>query len=101
MGIGQEIEHIDYNDETDNDKYNGKSTLEIHGFYENQTLLLEEQIGGPAGGEYQSDQKKGGPKVTVGGPKKTDSKAGSTATSRGTSPAPGGMVTRGRARRDG
>ncbi|KAK0879034.1 hypothetical protein LTR87_007109 [Friedmanniomyces endolithicus] len=100
MEIGRDMEHIDAKDETDNDKYNGSSTLETHGFFADQTILLEEQIGGPAGGEFASDSKKAGAKPAIAG-KKNGSKAGSTATSRGTSPAPGGMLTRGRARKDG
>ncbi|KAK0828062.1 hypothetical protein LTR73_005015 [Friedmanniomyces endolithicus] len=100
MEIGRDIEHIDARDETNNDKYNGSSTLETHGFFADQTILLEEQIGGPAGGEFASDIKKAGAKPAIAG-KKNGSIAGSTATSRGTSPAPSGMLTRGRARKDG
>ncbi|KAK4949240.1 hypothetical protein LTR10_011856 [Elasticomyces elasticus] len=100
MGIGNQVEHVDVNDETNNSKYNGKSTVETHGFYEDRTILLEEVSGGPAGGEFESDQMKRTSKFKFGG-KVNDSKAGSTATSRGASPAPGGMTTRGRTRKDG
>ncbi|KAK5708444.1 hypothetical protein LTR97_000985 [Elasticomyces elasticus] len=100
MGIGNQVEHVDVNDETNNSKYNGKSTVEMHGFYEDRTILLEEVSGGPAGGEFESDQMKRTSKFKFGG-KVNDSKAGSTATSRGASPAPGGMTTRGRTRKDG
>ncbi|KAK3655304.1 hypothetical protein LTR22_010334 [Elasticomyces elasticus] len=100
MGVGNQVEHVDVNDETNNAKYNGKSTVETHGFFEDRTILLEEVSGGPAGGEFESDQMKRTSKFKFGG-KANDSKAGSTATSRGASPAPGGMTTRGRTRKDG
>ncbi|KAK4546584.1 hypothetical protein LTR36_001801 [Oleoguttula mirabilis] len=98
MEIGQNLEHIDAKDETNNDKYNGASTVLTYGMFEDQTILLEEQIGGPAGGEFQSDGKKG-PKLSLG--KKFGSKPASATPSGRTSPTPGGMLTRGRARRDG
>ncbi|KAK5137913.1 hypothetical protein LTR08_006682 [Meristemomyces frigidus] len=98
MEIGKHLEHIDVKDETNNEKYNGSSTTRTHAMFNNQTILLEEQIGGPAGGEFQSDGKKG-PKLSLA--KKTSSNAPSTTASGRTSPAPGGMMTRGRARRDG
>ncbi|KAK5127993.1 hypothetical protein LTR85_005110 [Meristemomyces frigidus] len=98
MDIGQAIEHIDARDETNNEKYNGASTVQTHGIFEDQTIILEEQIGGPAGGEFQSDGKKG-PKLALS--KKGGSKPGSAPASGRTSPTPGGMLTRGRARRDG
>jgi ubiquitin carboxyl-terminal hydrolase 4/11/15 len=97
MDIGKDIEQIDMTDQTANDNYNGSSTIEIFSLFENQTLILEEQTRGPAGGEYLSDQKK----KLLSKPKANGSKAGSTVTSRRTSPVPGSTVfTRGR-RRDG
>ena len=100
MDVGSHIEHIDAKDETNNDKYNGKSNLERHGLFEDQTLLLEEIMGGPAGGEFQSDGKKAPPKLALPGPK-AESRPGSATPSGRTSPVPGGMLTRGRARKDG
>ncbi|KAK5118390.1 hypothetical protein LTR62_002904 [Meristemomyces frigidus] len=101
MGVGKDIEYIDAKDETNNSNYNGKSTLETFGIFEDQTIILEEQIDGPAGGAFASDLKKrlNKPSLTLG--KQEDSRAGSTTTSGRTSPAPGSMLTRGRARRDG
>ncbi|KAH8690208.1 hypothetical protein BGW36DRAFT_433160 [Talaromyces proteolyticus] len=45
----------DAKDQTNNDKYNGKSTLDTLGLGDNAVLVLEEQIGGPGGGEWVSD----------------------------------------------
>lgn len=98
MEIGRDLEQIDLQDQTGNEKYNGKMTIETLALFENQTLILEEQKGGPGGGEFASSTKK---RATVGG-KKVASKPGSTTASGRTSPTPGsGMVTRGRTRRDG
>ena len=98
MDIGKDIEHIDMKDQTANPNYNGSSTIELFSLFENQTLILEEQTRGPAGGEYSSDQKK---KSMMARAKATGSKAGSTATSRQASPAPGSTVTTRGRRRDG
>lgn len=97
----EECEPIDGKDETGNSNYNGSSTMDMYQLFEDSTLVLEEQIGGPAGGEYASDKK---PKHTIklGIPGRSiGSKAPSAAPSRGASPAPSGMMTRGRQRRDG
>jgi len=98
MEVGKHAEYVDAKDETNNDKYNGTSTMDVYGLYADQTLLLEEQIGGPGGGEFASDDNKISTKQTI---KKDGSRPGSTTASGRTSPAPGGMTTRGRARRDG
>lgn len=99
MEIGKDLEHIDVKDNTGNEKYNGSSTVEIYGIFEDQTLLLEEQIGGPAGGEFQSDSK-AVPKITIAN-KAPASKPGSAPASGRASPTSGGPMTRGRTRRDG
>ena len=96
----EECQLVDGKDETGNANYNGSSTMDMYQLFEDATLVLEEQIGGPAGGEFASDNK---PKHTIklGLPgRSTGSKAPSAAPSRGASPAPG-MMTRGRQRRDG
>lgn len=95
MQVGTDLEFVDAKDETMNEKYNGTSSMQMFGLYENTTLVLEEQLGGPAGGEFQSDSKKVVPA------KKIQPQPASTTASGRTSPAPGGMTTRGRARRDG
>ncbi|KAK3676083.1 hypothetical protein LTR78_003833 [Recurvomyces mirabilis] len=101
MEIGKHLEPVDTKDMSHDDNYNGRSTLQLLGIFEDQTLVLEEMIGGPAGGEFLSDnQKRSGkpPTLTI---KNSASKPSSTTNSGRTSPAPGGMLTRGRARRDG
>ncbi len=100
MQIGKDLETVDAKDETNNSNYNGSSNLETWVLTQSATLIFEEQIGGPAGGEFMSNRK---PFINLKALEKaTGSKPASAANSRGTSPAPGaGMVTRGRARRDG
>ena len=98
---GFEREDIEVKDETANTKYNGKSNLDFVGLRQDCVLVLEEQVQGPAGGEWVSDgvtsiAKSNGVPVSV-----TRSGAMSSlrpsAGSRGASPAPsGGMLTRGR-----
>ena len=98
---GSEREDIEVKDETSNPKYNGKSNLDFVGLRQDCVLVLEEQVQGPAGGEWVSDgvtsaARFNGVPVTV-----TRSGAISSlkpnANSRGASPAPGGgMLTRGR-----
>ncbi|USW52083.1 Putative peptidase C19, ubiquitin-specific peptidase, DUSP domain, ubiquitin specific protease [Septoria linicola] len=98
MEAGTELEHVNLGDVTVNPKYNGNSTMELAGAYEDMTLLLEEQIGGPAGGEFQSDSKRGVLNIVN---KNLGSKTNTASNSRATSPAPGGMTTRGRALKNG
>ncbi|GAB7360330.1 hypothetical protein MBLNU230_g8084t1 [Neophaeotheca triangularis] len=95
MEVGVDLEFVDAKDETMNEKYNGTSSMDMFGLFEDTTLVLEEQLGGPGGGEFQSDSKKVAP------PKKVQSQPASTTASGRTSPAPGGVMTRGRARKDG
>ncbi|KAI6856185.1 cysteine proteinase [Hortaea werneckii] len=98
MQVGTHLEYIDAKDQTDNDNYNGKSPVELYGMFEDQTIVLEEQIGGPGGGDFESDGKR--PKITLG--KKTNGSKPSSAPGSGrTSPTPGSIATRGRTRRDG
>ena len=95
-----------------NDNYNGHSNLGFYGLAQDEVIVIEEQIGGPAGGEWVSDSANthavgNGVSISV-------TKNGSTAlqntlkpkannASGRTSPAPttGGMMTRGRAQRNG
>ena len=101
MEIGKDIEHIDAKDETNNSSYNGSSTMQVYTLFDDCSILLEEMILGPAGGDFPSDKKKKGGRLNLG--KKSDgSRPGSTTASGRTSPAPGGgIMTRGRTRRDG
>ena len=110
LQLGSQRELIETKDETANEKYNGHATLDIVGLRQDEVIVLEEQIGGPAGGEWVSDScnrqlKSNGVAISV-------TKSGTTmvhdtlkpkvTTSSGrTSPAPGGMMTRGRQQRNG
>ena len=100
MEIGKDLEPVDAKDETSNPNYNGTSNMELYVLAESETLILEEIIGGPGGGEFISDKKKRINRLFA--KKDASSKPNSTPASGRTSPAPGGgMMTRGRARRDG
>jgi len=58
LSEGTDIENVDVQDNTTNANYNGKMTLNTLGLNHDQTLVLEEQIRGPAGGEFTSDMKR-------------------------------------------
>ncbi|KAH9827650.1 UCH-domain-containing protein [Teratosphaeria destructans] len=92
MDLGVDLEHLDAPDQTGNGNYNGNSTMELHGLYEDTVLILEEQTGGPGGGEFGSDAKKPVKRFNL-------NTAGSKPASRSASP--GGILTRGRARANG
>lgn len=110
LQLGSQRELIEAKDETANEKYNGHSNLDIVGLRQDGVIVLEEQIGGPAGGEWVSDAatskaKSNGVPISV-------TKSGATITqnslkpsanvnSRGSSPAPGGIMTRGRQAKNG
>lgn len=89
-----DYEGVDVQDETSNEKYNGKASLDTLALGLDQVLILEEQTRGPAGGEYVSDARR---KAKNNG----SAKSNDTAESRRSSPAPSAMLTRGRAKRDG
>lgn len=100
---GSDRELVEVTDQTMNEKYNGHSSILIAGLSRDEVIVLEEQTGGPAGGEWISDSLK--TQVT----RSQVSKAGAVAdkamvkagaSSGRSSPAPG-MITRGRQRRDG
>lgn len=88
MKAGVNLEPVDIQDNTANDKYNGSMALGPIVF-EDQTLVFEEQLGGPGENRFSSDTKPG-LKIQI--KKPTDS----AATSGRTSPAPSGVMTRGR-----
>ena len=108
---GSQRELLDVKDETMNEKYNGRSSLGFVGLAQDEVIVLEEQIGGPAGGEWVSDSVNnatagnGVPvSVTKNGSTTLQSTLKPKANASGrTSPAPttGGMMTRGRAQRNG
>ena len=104
LRTGDERELVDIQDQTMNDKYNGSQTLSIAGLGKDEVIVLEERVGGPAGGEWPSEVSKLATALLSaprGGlmTEKTKSK-GLTPSGR-SSPAPGGMMTRGRQRKDG
>lgn len=110
LHLGSQRELIETKDETANEKYNGHATLDIVGLRQDEVIVLEEQIGGPAGGEWVSDTcnrqlKSNGVAVSVtksGATVVQDTLKPKAMTSSGrTSPAPGGMMTRGRQQRNG
>jgi ubiquitin carboxyl-terminal hydrolase 4/11/15 len=110
LQLGSQRELLEAKDETMNEKYNGRSTLSFVGLNQDDVIILEEQIGGPAGGEWVSGAvaatlnkssvpisttKNGFTTINTLKPK------ANTASGR-TSPAPGGgIMTRGRAQRNG
>ena len=106
---GSQREEIPLKDQTNNDKYNGTSTIEQNSLSQDEVVVLEEQIGGPAGGEWVSDNiSKTGNKhgiaisITKAGDTKLQgkSKLKAATDSRASSPGPN-VVTRGRQRKDG
>ena len=111
LSIGSQRELLDAKDETANEKYNGHSTVDIVGLRQGGVIVVEEMIGGPAGGEWISDnasrQAAKNPiavSVTVNGNTVVqDNKLlpKSNAGSGRTSPVPTGMMTRGRQQKNG
>lgn len=108
LQLGPQRELIEVADQTANEKYNGKaSRLDVVGLLQDEVLVLEEMIGGPAGGEWPSDTtraKNGLVPVSVtksGATIVQNSLKPSANTSRSTSPARGGVLTRGRQAKNG
>ena len=110
LQLGSQRELIEANDETANEKYNGHSTLDLIGLRQDEVIVVEEQIGGPAGGEWVSDA--AGRQAKANGVTISVTKNGSTAVqetlkpraklgSGRSSPAPTGMMTRGRQQKNG
>ena len=110
LQLGSQRELIDAKDETANEKYNGHSTIDVVGLRQDEVVVLEEQIGGPAGGEWVSDAparqaKANGVPISItksGATTVKDTLKPKTTNSGRTSPAPGtgGMMTRGRAQKN-
>ncbi len=100
---GSDRELVDVKDQTMNENYNGHSSILLAGLSRDEVIVLEEQTGGPAGGEWVSDSLK--TQVTrsqlgKSGAVADKAIAKASATSGRSSPVPG-MITRGRQRRDG
>jgi len=110
LQLGSQREEVEAKDETANEKYNGRSTLDILGLRQDEVIVLEEQIGGPAGGEWASDTAASKVRSQLGVPVSITKsgattvqglKSGPNTTSRSASPTSGGMMTRGRQAKNG
>ena len=110
LQLGSQRELVDVNDETANLKYNGHLSLDVAGLRQNEVIVLEEMIGGPGGGEWVSDsvaskiKSHGNVPISVtksGNTMVKDSLKPTANTSRTASPAPNGIMTRGRAAKNG
>ena len=112
LEIGSQRELVEVSDQTMNDKYNGQSTLGLVGLTQEGINVLEERIGGPGGGEWVSDYanshaKSNGVPISVtrnGTTTVQDTlKPRANKFNGRSSPASsaGGMVTRGRAQKNG
>ncbi|EFE37805.1 ubiquitin C-terminal hydrolase, putative [Trichophyton verrucosum HKI 0517] len=101
---GSQRELVDVQDHTANTKYNGRASIHVIGLGSDNVIVLEEQVGGPAGGEWLSETTKSSTNLTVGAGTKANVqnrlKNKSSSGSGRTSPAPS-IVTRGRRRKDG
>ncbi|KAM5452000.1 putative ubiquitinyl hydrolase 1 [Microsporum canis] len=101
---GSQRELVDVKDQTSNPNYNGKTSIHVIGLGSDNVIVLEEQVGGPAGGEWLSETSKSSSNLTVGAGAKANIqnrlKSKSSSGSGRTSPAPS-IVTRGRRRKDG
>ncbi|KAI9815446.1 MAG: CSN-associated deubiquitinating enzyme Ubp12 [Pycnora praestabilis] len=108
---GAQRELLEQKDEAGNESYNGPLDLSTAGLSRQETIVLEEQIGGPAGGEWISDtavrsSNANGLPITVtkdGNTNVHKAKSKGIAGSGTSSPMPAtsGMMTRGRQRKDG
>lgn len=103
LDLGSDRELVEAKDQTMNPNYNGHSSILIAGLSRDEVIVLEEQTGGPAGGEWVSDSLKAQvtrSQASRSGAVADKAMAKAGASSGRTSPAPG-MTTRGRQRRDG
>lgn len=110
LQLGDQRERIEFQDETANENYNGHLSLHTAGLSQDSVLVLEEQIGGPAGGEWVSDAST--TKAKTNGVAVSVTRSGTTTVqsslkpsaannSRSSSPARAGMMTRGRQNKTG
>ncbi|KAL8721029.1 MAG: hypothetical protein Q9225_002202 [Loekoesia sp. 1 TL-2023] len=109
LQLGSERELIEAKDETANENYNGHLSLDIVGLGQDSVVVLEEQIGGPAGGEWVAEAainkaKANGVPISItksGNTKVQNNLRAKANNSRTTSPAPGHYRTRAQTRKDG
>lgn len=100
---GSDRELVEAKDQTMNENYNGHSSILLAGLSRDEVIVLEEQTGGPAGGEWVSDCLKTQAtrfNVSRSGAAADKAMAKVGVSSGRSSPTPG-VVTRGRQRRDG
>ncbi|GAB7345899.1 hypothetical protein MBLNU457_4137t1 [Dothideomycetes sp. NU457] len=91
---GVDLEMLDVQDHTNNQRYDGRVILDTLGLIESQVLILEEQLRGPAGGEFASDAQRKA--------RKNDATKLSTDNPSGRStPSSTGPITRGRVAKSG
>ncbi len=96
-GNGREL--VDLKDSTGDPKFNGSSDLSIAGLGDDQTIVLDEQIGGD---NYVSNYSGKGGKATSTALTRSGAAQSSSQTNSGrNSPAPSGPMTRGRAQKTG
>ncbi len=108
---GTQREALEAQDQTANEKYNGRQSLALAGLSQDEVILLEERVGGSKGGVWVSDARPGtadaGIPISITKGKNTtvqnQAKVRTAPASRQSSPAraPAGMLTRGRARKTG
>ena len=109
LELDEQRELVDVKDETANEKYNGRSTIDLVGLRRDEVVVLEEQVQGPGGGEWVSDAVATMTNGISGNVKKTGASTakgsllpGNSIASGRSSPAPStGMMTRGRAQKNG
>ena len=109
LELDEQRELVDVKDETANEKYNGRSTIDLVGLRRDEVVVLEEQVQGPGGGEWVSDAVATMTNGTPGNVKKSGAPAvkgnllpGNSIASGRSSPAPStGVMTRGRAQKNG
>ena len=110
LQLGSQRESVEAEDHTANEKYNGHATMDLVGLRQDEVIVLEERIGGPGGGHWPSSTavsskpKRGGVPISItknGTTTSQNSLKPNSASSRSTSPAPGGMMTRGRQTKNG
>ncbi|EEP81374.1 hypothetical protein UREG_06239 [Uncinocarpus reesii 1704] len=106
LNEGSQRELLELKDQTGNEKYNGNITLHIAGLAMDSVIVLEEQIGGPGGGEWVSDTAKYGSSrlaalttTAKGGPQNKIKTAAATASGRASPVST--VASRGRKRKDG
>ncbi|KAI9670061.1 MAG: CSN-associated deubiquitinating enzyme Ubp12 [Caeruleum heppii] len=105
---GSQREVVEVQDQTMNEKYNGHMTMSMAGLAQDATLVLEERIGGPGGGEWISEAARSsaaakGLSVSsrMNGITQNVTKARSAPDSGRSSPAPASIMTRARSQKTG